>query len=303
VESEPRTFSTTNPPFFSTLQVDSPSFPLGFSAGGGSTPRVRPLGIDFNLDTPTRLQYNFSIQRQITASTLFNAGYVGSHSYHLTRLTDFNIAVAQAQSDGSRFYAQGAPRRNPVFSSSRMIVSDGPSFYNSLQVDLSQRVSNGLRYKVSYSFSKNMDESSSTTASHGTGAVPQTQDPENRRTDRGLSVYHVKQNAVMNFTYDLPWNHGAGIAGKLMSGWQLGTIATLTAGQPFTAATGFSRSRDQQDKIADRPNLLPGANQNPVLGGPDKYFDPAVFALPPAGTYGNLGRNTLVGPGVATSPP
>jgi hypothetical protein len=123
----------------------------------------------------------------------------------------------------------------------------------------------------------------------------------------------------MNLTYDLPWNDRRGMAGKLIGGWQLGTIATFSAGQAFTAAAGFNRSRDQQDRVADRPNLLPGADNNHTsgttagcgtgsqaipsgqkLGTPERYFDPCVFALPEAGTYGNLGRNTVVGPGVAT---
>jgi len=325
IESEPRTFSTTNPPFFSTLQIDNPPppFPLGFSGGGGSTPRIRPLGIDFDLDTPTRVQYNFSIQRQITTNTMVNIGYVGSHSYHLTRLTDFNYAIYQIQPDGSKFYAANAPRRNPIFSSSRFIVADVSSSYNSLQLDFTQRMSHGMRYKVSYSFAKNIDETSSTTASHGTGSVPQSQDPENRRADRGPSVYNVPHNAVMNLTYDLPWNNFSGFPGKILGGWQLGTIVTLSAGQAFTAATGFSRSRDQQDRVADRPNLKPGADNNHTsgttagcgvdprdrnqivpsgqkLGTPERYFDPCVFELPEAGTYGNLGRNTVVGPGIAT---
>src|SRR5262249_50045190 len=152
----------------------------------------------------------------------------------------------QLQADGTKFYAQGAPRRNPVFSSSRFIVSDANAFYNSLQLDLTQRVSHGLRYKLSYSFSKNMDETSSTTGSHATGSLPQTQDPENRRQDRGLSVYNVTHNGVMNFTYDTPWNNLPGVAGKLIGGWELGTIISLTAGQPLTIQSGFNRSRDQQ---------------------------------------------------------
>jgi hypothetical protein len=50
----------------------------------------------------------------------------------------------------------------------------------------------------------------------------------------------------------------------------------------------------------DRPNLKPGANNNPVLGGPDQYLDPAPFELQEAGTLGDLGRNTIIAPGLAT---
>jgi hypothetical protein len=178
-----------------------------------------------------------------------------------------------------------------------------------------------MRYKVSYSFAKNIDEQSATTSQQGTGVPTVSQDPDNIRADRGLATFDVRNNLVMNFIYDLPGSHFAGAAGKLLGGWQLATIATLTAGQSFTGQTGFNRSLDAQDKTADRPNLPTGASKNPVsgtsagcgidpttrlpiissgekLGTPDRYFDSCVFTLPPAGTYGNLGRNTMIGPGL-----
>ena len=65
----------------------------------------------------------------------------------------------------------------------------------------------------------------------------------------------------------------------------------------MTVLSGFNRSRNQANTFADRPNLRPGASNNPVLGGPDRYYDPNAFELPPPGQYGNLGRNTLIGPG------
>ncbi len=303
IDSDVRFYTPNNPPFFSSFQVSNPPFPLGFSAGLGRTPTVRADGIDFDLNAPTRVQYNFSVQRQVTASTLVTAGYVGSHSYHLTRVNDSNNAIAQIQADGTKFYppppSTGVVRRNPDLGTSRVVFADADSFYNSLQLELTQRVSHGLRYKVSYTFAKNLDEQSATTSQHGTGVPTVSQDPDNIRAERGLSTFDVRNNVVMNFTYDTPWNSVPGALGKLVSGWQVGTIATLSAGQPFTASTGFNRSRDAQDKIADRPNLVAGKSNNPVLGGPDRYFDSSVFALPPAGTYGNLARNTLIGPGLA----
>src|SRR5439155_17687168 len=81
-----------------------------------------------------------------------------------------------------------------------------------------------------------------------------------------------------------------------LGGWEVSGIGTFTDGQPFTARLGSERSRNGGGGRADRPDLKPGANNNPILGTVDRWYDPSVFALPAIGTYGNLGRDTLLGP-------
>jgi hypothetical protein len=102
----------------------------------------------------------------------------------------------------------------------------------------------------------------------------------------------------MNFTYELPWINRRGMTGWI-GGWQMSSVITLSDGAPFTARTGFNRSRDRTRSLAERPNLRARGSNNPVLGGPDRYFDPNAFELPPVGFYGNVGRNTLTAPGLA----
>jgi hypothetical protein len=90
-----------------------------------------------------------------------------------------------------------------------------------------------------------------------------------------------------------------GFAGQLLKGWQLNNVTTLQSGQPFTVRLGFNRSGNLNTtsfSMNDRPDLNPGYSSNPVLGGPDRYWDINAFALPAPNTRGNLGRNTLVGP-------
>jgi hypothetical protein len=297
VESEYRFFGPNNPPFAGRVQVSNPPFPLGFSQGIGRAPTTQADAVDPNLKEPSRIQYNLGVQRQITASTLLSAGYVGSRSLHLSRRTDFNTKAFQFLADGTKFYPANAPRINPTLATSRLIEFDGNSFYNSLQLELVQRLARGLRYKVSYTFAKNTDEMTSPISSLATGNPSATMDPYDPGRDHSLSANDVRNSLVMNFTYDVPWNSKTGAAGKLLGGWQLGTITTIRGGQPMTAQTGFSRSGDQAYDNSDRPNLKPGANNNPVLGGPDQYFDPNVFSIQAPGTYGNVGRNTMIGPG------
>ncbi|MBI4483877.1 MAG: hypothetical protein HY652_13445 [Acidobacteria bacterium] len=84
-----------------------------------------------------------------------------------------------------------------------------------------------------------------------------------------------------------------------MRGWQVSGILNLATGNPLSpgANTRVVHALLREQNV--RPDLSPGASANPVLGGPDKYFDASGFALPQPGFFGNLGRNTLIGPGLA----
>ncbi|OFW40943.1 MAG: hypothetical protein A3J28_11355 [Acidobacteria bacterium RIFCSPLOWO2_12_FULL_60_22] len=299
IESEYRTSTNSNGPFFNLLRLNNPPFPLGFSGTALGTARPIVDGIEFDVKVPTRMQWSFSIQQQITPSTVFNVGYVGAHSYHFIRFLDGNPAVHQLLPGGVKFFPAVAPRRNPALGATRNTTSDANGNYNALQLGFNQRMTSGLRYKVSFTWAKNMDDASTLDSADTNGTIYASQDPDNTKLERGLSAYDIRRNLVMNFTYDFPWNNFSGVAGKLLGGWQLGTIATISDGSPFTAVTGFRRARDQSRTVADRPNLAPGASNNPVLGGPDKYFERTSFTLPPVGFYGNIGRNTLIAPGFA----
>src|SRR5438477_482933 len=83
-------------------------------------------------------------------------------------------------------------------------------------------------------------------------------------------------------------------------GCQFGGIASLATGPPVNMLLSFSQSRNRADaSIADRPDLKPGASNNPVLSDgrdPIKYYDPSAFAVGPLGFFGNLGRSTVIGP-------
>jgi hypothetical protein len=93
------------------------------------------------------------------------------------------------------------------------------------------------------------------------------------------------------------------MTGALLGGWQLNGIATLRSGHPFTVELGFNRSGNLNTtgfSRHERPDLKAGCSPNPVLGGPDRYWDVNCFELPAVNTRGNLGRNTLIGPGLVS---
>jgi hypothetical protein len=121
-----------------------------------------------------------------------------------------------------------------------------------------------------------------------------------RRADRGPSSFNANHNLTYNWTWDLPFARSlTGVVGALLKGWQVNNIGTLLSGTPFTVRNGFNRSGNLNTtsfSMHDRPNVKPGCD--PILGGPDRYWDIACFELQPANTRGNSGRNSLTGPGL-----
>jgi hypothetical protein len=123
-----------------------------------------------------------------------------------------------------------------------------------------------------------------------------------RKADRGLSNFWAAHVFTGNWSYELPFAKGMhGVGGVLLKGWQLNNITTIQTGHPFSVRLGFNRSANLNTvtyAMNERPNLNPGFSNNPILGGPDRYYDLNAFSLQPANQRGNLGRNTLIGPGI-----
>jgi len=297
-----------NPPYFDTVAIRNPPFPLGFSNGAsGALPAVD--GVDPNLKTPTRLQYSFTVQQQLSRNTALTVGYVGAHSYHLTDVTDGNRALPEILPEGSPgcttipcyYYPHGSLPRNPDLGPAQLVLSDGDATYQALQVNLLRRLSRGLLGKISFTYAKSLDDVSNIDSAQGPGAPISPEISENIGSQRGLSDYDQKFNLVGNFTYELPFNRlFSGAPEKLVGGWQLGGILTVGSGFPFSPLVGFNQADNDSRNISDRPNLvLSPSCSNPVMGGVNLYFNPMCFTLPSPGFYGDAGRNILIGPGIA----
>jgi hypothetical protein len=118
---------------------------------------------------------------------------------------------------------------------------------------------------------------------------------------RGLASFDVRHSFNTNFSYEIPaFNAVNGWKGVLAKGWQLNGILTMTSGYPFSIEenrTAQVNAIGNRDNL--RPSLIPGGNNNPIRkGNPDAYVDASQFVLAPVGTFGNLGRNTLISPGL-----
>jgi Carboxypeptidase regulatory-like domain len=210
---------------------------------------------------------------------------------------------------GTYYIPVGKRRANPTLANTWTWFSEGTSSYNALQVDVSRRFSHGLSFRGVYTFSKVLDDGDSlnqTTAGNAPGLVS---NPYNLRADKGLGTFNVTNLWVLNALYSLPFGHGQtygndlqGWKGHLVSGWSLASIITLQSGFPLTAQLSYNPSNNGDTRNPVRPFVNPSFTGPVVLGKPGQWFNPAAFIAPPStgGFYGNAGRDTFIGPGLAT---
>lgn len=302
----------------------SMSFPQPQEAFPGA---FTPIAIHLNPDVkyPTRMHFNLNIQRELMADTTLTLAYVGSKSTHLTRRFDANPANAtfcpcaddpatpgfdeSTLAPGTKFFPAGSrgptssgPRRNPNFDLNQETATDGNGTYHSFQLALNRRFSSGLQFQASYTLSKAIDDVSQQLGSEGASAPQNTTQFDNRKAGRSFANWDVRNNFSFNFTWDLPFGSGTtGAARQLASGWTINSILTFTDGSPFTVTTGANFSRDATNNSAEYVKQAPGGSNNPVLGEDHtEWFDVTAFVPPELGTYGDVSRNTVRGPGFSS---
>lgn len=263
--------------------------PVGNVPGSGIGPQINmPIGYTE--------QYTLSLQHQIGQNFVIEAAYVGVTGINLNRLTTSN----QEHLSGSL----AGLRDNPQFSFLIQEANGATSSYNGGTIRAEKRLSHGLGFVSSYTYSKSIDTVSS--PQENGGAPTREQDAFCLKCERGRSNFDIRHRWVTSFTYDLPWGPGrmwahdaTGFLAKVLEGWQAGGILTLQGGQPFTPqfpggdGGGFRFPRPSQDGNGNFPS---GKRD------PSQFFDPTVFFAPPGipGTTtvepGNSGRNSLNGP-------
>jgi len=285
-----------SPPYNVGLQ-SFPTYPIPFSSVNPSLPSIQP-GYDYHTcATPYMIQYNLNIQREI-AGMIASAGYVGSRGVHLFTGRDQNPPTATVDANGVYHFASLVngkivtnPRVNPALGLFPDVVPDTLSRYNSLQASLNRRLTRNVQAQVSYTWSHCTD-TGSTFGSLNNNSPGSYSNPYNESVDKGLCSFDIRQVLRINSLVTLPFHGNA-----LIEGWQLSGIFAVSSGLPLTITSGFDQA-GLQNGVTNRPNLLPGRSPDPIIGTVNKWFDPTAFALQPVGTLGNLGRDTVIGPGL-----
>jgi hypothetical protein len=210
---------------------------------------------------------------------------------------------------GTYYIPAGTPKPNASLANTWTWFSRGDSSYHALQVDVTRRISRGFSLRGVYTWSKTLDDGDSlnqTTAGNAPGLVS---NPFNLAADKGLATFDVRNVGVINAIYALPFGHGklyasdlGGWKNGLAGGWSVASIVAAESGFPFTPQLSYNPSNTGDTRNPVRPFLNPNFKGRVVFGNPGQWFNPAAFIAPPSasGFFGNVGRDTYVGPGLAT---
>lgn len=271
--------------------------------------KVIPSGVQPNLQTPTVETWSLKAERQIWWNTTLGVGYVGSHGYHELLSLDANLPTPTicpaspcpaGYPDGILYYPSNAPLANKDLSNTTHWFSEGISSYHGLAVDLNHHWANGLQFRGVYTFSKTLDDGDNMNTSVATNSPAFLSNPLLPSADYGRASFDVRNSAVAQATYDLPFaaSKATGNSWKnlLIANWQLSTIVTAQSGLPFTPQLSYNPANDGDSRNPVRPSWNPNFTGNVILGGANEYFNPLAFIQPLPGTYGNVGRNVLQGP-------
>jgi Carboxypeptidase regulatory-like domain/TonB dependent receptor len=264
-----------------------------FGAATGSLPttNIPIFAVDPNLRTPYVHNYNLNLQHELRPGTVLQASYVGSNGVKLYRLRDLNQALpgpAATRQQRRPFNAEF-----PQFSFINYLETSANSNYNALQLTIKQRVGHRLNLYGTYAWSKSIDDASNGIYS-GTRGVSYPQDGYNLRAERSVSSFDLRHRGTVNVTYELSFLPTllTSWPKRLAEGWQLSGIYTGQSGLPITPFLSVDSSGTGE--LNDRPDLVGDPNTGPR--SPNQWFNKAAFRPPTPGTFGNSGRNVIIGP-------
>ncbi len=301
-------------PFNTTLSFSNRQVSDLSSLNANSGGQVSPSNVQRDIQTPTVLAWTARIEQEVAPRTTLSIGYVGSHGYHQILSEDQNtpapVVCPAAQcpagiADGTVYYPS-TKLANPALANSTSWVSQGVSSYNALEVDVRRQYAHGLQMRGVYTWSKNLDDGSAWNTSVSSNTPAFVSFPNNPRVDYGLAATNVAHAGAINGTWELPLGSGhvllknvGALGEQIASGWSLSGIATLQTGFPLSPQLGYNPTGNGDSRNPARPQINPDFHGKLYPKKATEWFDPTAFIAPYPGTFGNAGRDSLTGPGLA----
>ena len=285
-----------NPIGSSAIFTITPSAPIPFGPDvqifgpAAPQPPFDVFAVNTHLPDPRYQDFHLALEQRLGAKQSLRVAYYGTRGTNLPVVIDINQPTPGSSDPNSENARRPFAAEFPQFRVINTLSDIASSNYNSLQVS-AQRSAANVTFRASYTFSKSLDDASGAGGFHG-GPV---EDSRNLRRDYGRSDFDVRHRFTVSYAWRVPAPRGVpGWLHALTSNWQVNGITTLQTGGPINITLPFDNSGTGE--FRDRPNLVgdPHVPFNPL--GP--YLNPAAFAQPLPGTYGNLGRNAFSGPGL-----
>jgi hypothetical protein len=276
-----------NPPYWTlSLWVPSPtpvSLSDPFPSGRAFEPNPTINTLDPHMRTPYAQEGMAGIDGVFKGTTI-NARYVTSYGYDLTRKRNINQPFPGPGDIDAR-------RPIPTLGDALLVESTSTSTYHALDVTVSRRTRQGLWWRAAYTLAKSMDDQSAFLATDGDDNTPQNS--RDLAAEWGPSDYDVRNRLVLTGAYRTPAS-----APLLWREWQASAVFTAQSGRPFTPRVSYDNSNTGNvgggTFAYDRPNVVSAGTPGAV------EYNGQFFAIAPPYTFGNAGRNSLVGPGYVT---
>jgi hypothetical protein len=258
----------------------------------GATGIISPSAMDRLRKDMYVSQWGLSVQQELPFSMLGTVSYVGSKGTHLLSLSYVNVIDPVTSA-----------RPYPQFGQISWRGNNSDSTYNGLQLSLQRTFKNGLLFSTNYTWSHEIDDGS---MGSGDGDSLTPENVACRVCERASGTFDVRHVVNASAVYELPFGAGKpylsapGVLRSLFGSWELTTIATARTGFPINVTMSRSASSIPDGNTNNqRPNLVPGVSLTPPGGStPSEWINPAAFAIPAAGTFGNAPRDLFRGPGL-----
>jgi hypothetical protein len=254
----------------------------------------------YNQPVPLLKSWNLTVQRQLANNLVVDLGYIGSHETHLPFTKDVNQvpqSLLAPNDAGSRPY--------PEFQSLNGYTTEGISTYHAFQAEITRRFSNGLMFNFNYTWSHMLDNQDSSGWGSLQGATPY-QNAYAPLANYGNSNFDVRHMFKGSGSYYLPFGTGRQFLNKnkaldaAFGGWNFFAEFVAQTGSPFTPYMLVNNSYALSSNMVWYPNVV--GNPTAVAGGQniDTWFNTGALASPLPGTFGNMGRNIVYGPGLSS---
>ena len=249
-------------------------------------------------------QWNLTVQRELSQSILVEAAYVSNIGHKLGAAANVSVNMVPLVNGRGPARQDQQLRPFPQFNNVTWISPVwGDSNYQSLNLKIEKRYSNGLNFLSNFTWSKFLDNIPAT--GQAGGSASSFQHIELHRLDWSIAGSDIPKRWISSMVYELPLGKGKrfGLANPVLNaiagGWGFSVIADLHSGPPWGESeltnTSNTFSAAQRSNLLRNPNVLTDRSRADKI---KSYFDTAAFAAPEVGTFGNAARNLGYGPGL-----